>query len=270
MVWSDDGRSRFNFKPIDGTVGKTYAYSQRLVCMNPRIVSTARALILALLAACAGCDAASRVSTVVLATKGRVTVGDRRDASVGPGEFLTPAATVRTGPDGAVVLSPLPGVMIRLESNSELALDEVGLRKRGEEITARRVRARLARGRAQIWVDEFKLGGMDFRIWTAAGELDFAMPVLADLAVETDTAARVICASGGLVVAGIPVNAGQWIPLTTGSERPVAQEAADDNDRWATLLELRRIEPQLQELQARQRERTPAQFAGFRPQSAKN
>ena len=238
--------------------------------MNLPLVPAARALVLALVAACAGCDAASGVSAVVLATKGGVSAGDRADARIVPGEFLAPPVMIRTGPHAAVVLSPLPGIMIRLEDDSEFVLDEVALRKRGEEVTLRFGRGRLAKGRAQIWVDEFKRGGVDFHIRSVAGDLVLARPVLAALAVETDASARVICASGGLVAAEVPMVAGQWIPLAGGTVRPAPREAADNNGMWAHLLELRQIEPQLMELQARQRERTPGQFAGLQHPDAKN
>ncbi len=230
----------------------------------------ARALVLALAAACAGCDAASGVSTVVLATKGGVSASGRTETRVLPGEFLAPPVTIRTAADGAVVLSPLPGIMIRLAGDSEFALDEVALRKRGEDITARFIRGRLAKGRAQIWVDEFKRGSVDFHIRAAAGELVFARPVLADLAVEVDGSAGLICADGGLMAAGVPVAAGQWLPLAPGTVRPAPREVADNDGMWAQLLELRRLEPVMLELQDRQRGRTPGQFSGLRPKVPKN
>lgn len=238
--------------------------------MNLPLVPAARALVLALVAACAGCDAASGVSAVVLATKGGVSAGDRADARIVHGEFLAPPVMIRTGPDAAVVLSPLPGIMIRLEDDSEFMLDDVALRKHGEDVTVRFVRGRLAKGRAQIWVDEFKRGGVDFHIRSAAADLVLARAVLADLAVETDASARVICVSGGLVAAGVPLLTGQWIPLAAGTVRPAPREAADNDGMWAQLLEIRRIEPQLLELQARQRERTPGQFAGLQQPTSKN
>ena len=272
MVWPDDGRSRLNFKPIDGSGPKTYVAVRRLTRMHfplLPLLPLARPLVLALVAACAGCDAASAVSTVVLATKGGVSIGGRTETRVLPGEFLAPPVMIRTGADGAVVLSPVPGIMLRLAGDSEFVLDEVALRKRGEDITARLVRGRLAKGRAQIWVDEFKRGSVDFHVRTAAGDLVFARPVVADLAVETDGSARLICADGGLVAAGVRLAAGQWIPLSQGTVRPAPREVADDDGMWAQLLDLRRLEPALLELQDRQRERTPGQFSGLRPKVPK-
>lgn len=238
--------------------------------MNFPFVATARALFLALVAACAGCDAASRVSTVVLATKGGVSLVEQGDVRLVPGQFVVPPATIRTGSDGAVALSPVPGILIRLDRDSELALDEVALHKRGEDVKTRLVKARLMKGRAQISVDEFKHGTTDFRFGTAAGDLTLGRPVLADVIVSKEGEVQVICASGDLLAAGVQLPAGKWFAWSPGSERPVGLEAAENDKRWSQLLELRRFELQLTELQERQRDRIPGQFPGLLGPAAKN
>lgn len=243
------------------------------LCMPAPIhlLLSVRALALALVLAGTGCHAASGVLAVVLATKGDVTVGERNGgASVTPGEFLTPPKWIRTGANSAIVWSPLPGIIIRLEANSEWQLDEIALHKRGEEVASRRVRSRLAKGRARIWVDEFERGAVDFRIQSTAGELVVSRPVLAEISLEPDGSARLLCAGGRLTAEGVPVVIGQWLQLTPGAALPVPQEAADDAETWAQLLEVRRLEPQFAELQARQRERTPSQFEKLRLKAPKN
>lgn len=221
-----------------------------------------RVVALAVLAlACSGCDAPSAVSAVVLATKGEVTAVERKSALLRPGAFLQPPMLVRTGPDSAVVIATLPGVMIRLEPDSELSLDVIALHKRGEEIESRMVRARLTKGRSAVWVDEFKRGGLDFRIATPAGEVRVVGPVLAEVAVEADAATRIVCASGGLAAARHPVAGGQWVQLAPGMGRTAPREAADTDAIWAILLNLRNVEPQFIDLLERQHDRTPQKFS---------
>jgi hypothetical protein len=225
--------------------------------MNPTIRPITRALVAALLLAGGGCRDQSRVLTLVLAVKGDVTSADPARGRLRPGAVVAPPSTIRTGSDGAVVVSPLPGIMIRLEAGSELTIDAIELRKHGEEIEARIGRAQLRSGRARVWVDEFRRGQVDFRLGTAAGEMNFRSPALAEVAVERGGAVRAICVDGAFTAAGTAVSGGRWVALAPRQAPSTPQEAADSDEIWKTLVEVRNLEPQFVDLQARQRERTP-------------
>ena len=226
--------------------------------------------VVALALACGGCDASSNVSAVVLATQGEVASVQRNGGTIRPGEFLRPPEMIRTNGDGAVVIAALPGVTIRLERDSALSLDELALRKRGEQIESRFVRVRLEKGHAILWVDAFQRGGLDFRLVSPAGELVIGGPVLAEIALEADGTARIVCANGALTAARVPVAGGQWIQLAPGTVRPAPRGAADTNAVWSILLTLRNLEPQFIDLQERQRERTPKTFTESGPSALKN
>ena len=267
-----DRRSRLNFKSIDAADHGSYdarsapghasVATPNPTHMNfiPSFVWRAIALIVLALAS-TGCDAPSGVSAVVLATKGEVRAVERNTGPLRPGEFLRPPMSIRTGPDSAVVVAALPGIMIRLERESEFSLTVIALHKRGEDIESRMVRARLTKGRAAVWVDEFRRGGLEFRLDTPAGEVQVVGPVLAEISVEADAATRIVCASGGLAAARFPLVGGQWLQLAPGTGRPVPREAADTDAIWSILLNLRNVEPQFIDLQDRQHDRTPKRFS---------
>ena len=152
--------------------------------MTPAPYPLWRALLAAFVFWCGGCHDCSGVLTQVLAARGDVTQMDAPGHRLSPGAEILPPFAIRTAADSAVVFSPLPGIMIRLEAGGEMGIEQVALRKRGEEIQSRMARMDLRTGRARIWVDEFRHGTTDVRVRTMAGEAIFRGPALAELAVE--------------------------------------------------------------------------------------
>jgi hypothetical protein len=235
--------------------------STALPFMNPIVRLITRALVAVLMLASGGCRDRAGVLATVLAVKGEVTATDAASARVRPGAVLAPPSEIRTGSDGAVVVSPLPGIMIRLEAGGEISIDAIELRKRGEEIEARVCRVELRHGRARVWVDEFRRGRLDLQLRTASGEMVFHGPALAEVAVERGGAVRAICVDGAFSAAGTTLTAGRWLAVVPREVQPQSQEAADTDEIWKMLLEVRGLEPQFLDLQARQRERTPNRAA---------
>jgi hypothetical protein len=222
---------------------------------------TGRTCLLALLAGlvilCGGCRDRSGVLALVLAVKGDVTLAEPAARRLTPGAEIASPSTIRTAANGAVVFSPLPGMMIRLEAGGEISVDRIELRKRGEEVESRIARLYLRKGRARVWVDEYRTGVVDLQIRTPAGDASIRGPVLAEVAWNADGSARLICVSGELWIAGTALTTGQWAANPPGQNAPAAQLAADTDEIWKGLLDVRNLEPQFLDLQARQRQRTP-------------
>ncbi len=232
--------------------------------------SLLRVLLAVPLLACGGCRDQFRVLALVLAVKGDVTVGEAAGGRLSPGAEIAAPSTIRTAADGTLVISPLPGVMIRLESGGALGIERIELHKRGDEVHSRAVLLRLREGRARLWVDQFQHATIDLRMQTPAGDVIARGPVLAEVAVQADGSVRVICVSGSLFVAGTTLSSGQWAELSAGQNAPVTQVAADSDAIWKSLLEVRDLEPQLLDLQARQRDRTPVRTEGPPEKAPKN
>jgi hypothetical protein len=225
--------------------------------MTRNLPTLMSALLVALTIVCGGCHDPSAVLTVILAVKGEVTKSEPAGGRFTPGAEFAAPSTIHTGPDGAVVFSPLPGMMVRLESDGEISLNRVQLRKRGEEIVSRTASLNLRKGRARVWVDEFRQGTTEIQLQTSAGEAKFNGPVLAEVAAEPDGGGSVICVSGEMSAAGSSLKSGQWATLARGQSAPAAQLAADTDEIWRRLLEVRNLEPQFLDLAGRQRQRTP-------------
>ncbi len=238
--------------------------------MTRSILSLLRVLLLLPLLALVGCRDQSRVLAVVLAVKGDASLGEASNARLAPGAEIAAPAAIRTGADAALVVSPLPGVMVRLESGGVLGIDRMEIHKRVDEINLRAADLQLRQGRARIWVEEFHHGTIELRLRTPAGEVIARGPVLAEIALGADGNTRAICVSGSLLIAGGLLSAGQWTEVSQGHNAPAPQTAADTDAVWRTLLEVRELEPQLLDLQSRQRDRTPSAAGGAPEKAAKN
>ena len=239
--------------------------------IQPRITSQSASVLVAAFAICgAGCRDQSNVLAVVLAMKGGVTQIQPAADNVTVGATLPSPATIRTAPNGAAVISAVPGVMFRLEPESEIIIGRLVLQKRVDEMISRTAQLKLRRGRALIWVDEFREGTVDVELQTRGGTVQVRGPAFAEVTIGPGGETRVICAGGSLQAAGTTLSAGEWATMNPVGNRPTAQVAADTDEVWRALLAAREIEPQLLDLEARQRERTPVRGLDFTGSVPKN
>ena len=202
------------------------------------------ALFICLAVGLTGCsDSPRSVETMALQASGPVEFSGRVTVPVTPGALLPAGSRVRAAEGGTCVLSPLPGMMMRLVGPAELVLDEVALGKENDLLTARRFRAALLSGRAQVWLDEPRSPPFDVAIRTPAGPVRLRRTALTEIAVTGVDTAEMLCADGAVEAEpAIEAGEGTWSSgaATTGFRPP--QSAAEDEARWKRIVELREAE----------------------------
>ncbi len=207
-------------------------------------LARALALLAGLAVGMAGChDSPRSVETTVLQASGPVECSGRGTAPVTAGALLPPGGRVRATAGGSCVLSPLPGIMVRLVGPAELALDEVVLGKENDALTARRFRATLLSGHAQVWLDEPGPPSFDVAIRTPAGPVRLRRAALAEIVATGADTAEILCAEGTVEAEpAIEAGEGTWSSgaAATGFRPP--QSAAEDEARWRRVVELREVE----------------------------
>jgi hypothetical protein len=117
---------------------------------------------------------ADTVSASVYSVIGTAQFAPPQSLSFSPlktGQVLPIGSTVRTGPDGKVVLQTTPGSSVEVGNDSILKINELAFEKSGGAVTERKARLELTSGVVSALVDPSTPKVTDFKIQTPDGAL---------------------------------------------------------------------------------------------------
>ncbi len=226
-----------------------------------------RCACLAAVALFAGaCERQGEVLATALVIQGDVRHGTEM---LRPGATFRPSATVVSGAGAFAVFSPLPGTMLCLDSSAELQLFPAQLRKKDDLVVGRVIRAELKRGRLILRISPAAEGPLDLRILVPGGEVRVFEEAVAEIDASDPSNTRVLCASGRVTASGgIELISGAYtVHGNSGFSFP--REASDDAQVWPVVLELRRLDAQLEDVTERQRSLRPTAARTEKAESAK-